>query len=165
MGSKLVKLLKWGVVLLAVSITTLLAVRAETGARFSLELWHTYVPHELTATEISKADWAAYLAAENTIFDEVRAEVTQTHRFALQSAPPRPALPARRLCLGRHQAAWSWHRAERPDRRRMGAMGRSDAPGGQRSAAAGRVISALASDDWVLQRWSARDEVRARRHE
>lgn len=78
MGSKLVKLLKWGVVVLAVSITTLLAVRAydsQTGP--PLELWHTYVPHELTATEISKADWAAYLAAENTIFDEVRAEVTQ----------------------------------------------------------------------------------------
>ena len=78
MGSKLVKLFKWAAVLLVVSITTLLAVRAydsQTGP--PLELWHTYVPHELTATEISKADWAAYLAAENRIFDEVRAEVTQ----------------------------------------------------------------------------------------
>ena len=41
-----------------------------------LELWHTVVPHELSAAQIDKADWKGYLDAERTLFDEVRAEVT-----------------------------------------------------------------------------------------
>ncbi len=40
-----------------------------------LQLWHTHVPHELSREEIRKADWAAYLAAENAVFAEVRTEV------------------------------------------------------------------------------------------
>jgi hypothetical protein len=41
-----------------------------------LELWHTYVPEEMSAEEIDRADWSQYLAAEQANFDEVRAEVT-----------------------------------------------------------------------------------------
>lgn len=41
-----------------------------------LELWHTFVPHELSAEQIDRSDWPAYLAAEQQAFDEVRREVT-----------------------------------------------------------------------------------------
>lgn len=42
-----------------------------------LEIWHTYIPDELTVDEMDGADWDTYLRSENKIFDEVRAEVTQ----------------------------------------------------------------------------------------
>ncbi len=77
MGSKAVKWLKWGAVVLAVALATLLAVRAYDSQRGPpLELWHTFVPHELSAMEIDKTDWAQYVAAEEKAFAEVRAEVT-----------------------------------------------------------------------------------------
>ena len=77
MRSQVVKLLKRGAVLLAVIALTLLAVRAFDSQRGPpLERWHTYIPRELTAVEIARADWTAYLAAEQAILDDVRAEVT-----------------------------------------------------------------------------------------
>src|SRR5207245_8738195 len=42
-----------------------------------LEPWHTYVPHELSAQAINRADWADYLKAEDAIFNAVRTDVTQ----------------------------------------------------------------------------------------
>jgi hypothetical protein len=45
-----------------VSLVTLLAYRAYESQRGPpLQLWHTHVPHELTAAEIDKADWKSYL--------------------------------------------------------------------------------------------------------
>jgi alpha-beta hydrolase superfamily lysophospholipase len=77
MKAKLAQLLKWVVALVGVSLATVLVVRAWDAQRGPpLELWHTFVPHEMTAAEIGKADWARYLAAEKKIFDEVRREVT-----------------------------------------------------------------------------------------
>nr|WP_243389734.1 alpha/beta hydrolase [Arboricoccus pini] len=40
-----------------------------------LEAWHLFVPTEMTAAEIDHADWAAYLTAEQRVFDEVRTNV------------------------------------------------------------------------------------------
>ncbi len=78
MRAKVVKLLKWGAVIVGVSLMTVLAVRAWEARRAPpLQVWHTHVPHELKAAEIAKADWAGYLAAEQAIFDDVRKEVTQ----------------------------------------------------------------------------------------
>ena len=77
MRAKAVRLVKWSAILLAVILLTVLVVRAYDSQRGPpLELWHTYVPHEMTAAEIGKADWTQYLAAEQKIFGEVRAEVT-----------------------------------------------------------------------------------------
>ncbi len=77
MKSKAIKLLKWAAALVGVSLLTVLAVRAWESQRGPpLELWHTYVPHELSAGEIAKAQWPQYLAAEQQIFDDVRREVT-----------------------------------------------------------------------------------------
>src|SRR5512137_1510456 len=78
MGLKAVRFLKWGAVVLAVALATLLAVRAYDSQRGPpLELWHTFVPHELSAMEIDKADWSQYMAAEEKAFAEVRTEVTE----------------------------------------------------------------------------------------
>src|SRR3546814_8410727 len=77
MRSKVLRLLKRGVVLLAAAVLTLVAVRIyDTQRGPPLELWHTYAPDELSAEEIETADWRRYLAIEQAIFDDVRAEVT-----------------------------------------------------------------------------------------
>jgi len=72
-----VKLLKWAVVLLALVLAGVLALRAWESQRGPpLQLWHTFVPHDLHASAIDKLDWKGYIAAENKLFDEVRNEVT-----------------------------------------------------------------------------------------
>lgn len=77
MGAKLLTWLRWGAVVIAVALVTLLAVRAWDVQRGPpLELWHTFIPHELSADEIDRADWKRYLAAEERAFAEVRTEVT-----------------------------------------------------------------------------------------
>src|SRR5690606_3929406 len=59
------------------SFVTLLAVRAYDSQRSPpLELWHTYVPHEMTTEQIEKSDWARYVAMEQRLFDGLRAAVT-----------------------------------------------------------------------------------------
>lgn len=42
----------------------------------SLQLWHTFVPHEMRASEIDKASWADYLKVEDNLFKEVKLNVT-----------------------------------------------------------------------------------------
>ena len=78
MRAKFTKLLKTVVLLFAVSVVTLLAIRAYDSQRGApLALWHTYAPHELTAQELATTNWDGYLAAERTIFESVRVNVTQ----------------------------------------------------------------------------------------
>ena len=78
MTSSVLKWLKRAVLVLVVALVTLLAVRAWDVHRGpDLESWHTCVPHELKGDDLAEADWAAYLAAEQRIFDEVRKEVTE----------------------------------------------------------------------------------------
>jgi alpha-beta hydrolase superfamily lysophospholipase len=77
MASKALKLLKWLGWALAGIALTVLAVRIYDSQRGApLELWHTFVPHELSAKEIDQSDWAKYLAAEERAFAEVRTQVT-----------------------------------------------------------------------------------------
>ena len=72
------KLAKRAVLVVAVVLATILGVRAWDSTRGApLEPWHTFVPQELTADELAKADWAAYVAAENAILEQVAAEVTR----------------------------------------------------------------------------------------
>src|SRR5262245_19805121 len=76
MTARLVRLLKRVLLLLVVVAASLLAVRAFDSQRGQpLQLWHTYVPHELNASQIDKADWASYLKAEEAAFREVRTQV------------------------------------------------------------------------------------------
>ncbi|HMR33565.1 MAG TPA: alpha/beta hydrolase [Geminicoccaceae bacterium] len=71
-------LLKRGGVLVVVALIVFLGVRIWDSRRgLPLEVWHTHVPTELTREELDRADWDDYLAAEQRIFDDIRAEVTQ----------------------------------------------------------------------------------------
>lgn len=73
-------IIKWSKRLAIVAATvllTLFAVRVyDTQSGPALEPWHTFVPHEMPAAELDKADWRAYLQAEDRVFAEVKAKVT-----------------------------------------------------------------------------------------
>jgi len=78
MRSMLIRWAKRLFALLAVVAVTFLAVRVwDTERGPPLHIWHTYVPHELSAKEIDAADWTQYLEAEARIFDALRREVSQ----------------------------------------------------------------------------------------
>ncbi|AUB82087.1 alpha/beta hydrolase [Candidatus Thiodictyon syntrophicum] len=78
MGSKLIKLLKVAALLILGGAVTFLGVRAFESQRGApLEPWHTFVPHELSADELERADWGRYLEAEKAIFEEIREHVTR----------------------------------------------------------------------------------------
>jgi alpha-beta hydrolase superfamily lysophospholipase len=71
------RFLKRAAVLLAAIVVTLTGVRIyDTQRGPPLELWHTYAPPELSADGLESADWRQYLTAEQTVFENVRAEVT-----------------------------------------------------------------------------------------
>lgn len=64
------------IALLAAAVLAFLAVRVRDTQRGPpLHVWHTYVPHELTAEELDSADWAKYLETEAKIFDDLRQRV------------------------------------------------------------------------------------------
>ena len=71
------KLFKRFLALTTVVALTLFAVRAYDSQRgMQLDVWHTYVPHELSVKELEAADWSAYLGAEEKIFLSLNANVT-----------------------------------------------------------------------------------------
>ena len=77
MTARLFRILRRVLVLLIVVAATLLVARAWDSQRGpDLEPWHTYVPHDMHAAEIDKADWASWLKAEEALFRGVRTEVT-----------------------------------------------------------------------------------------
>ncbi|MGL4860669.1 MAG: alpha/beta hydrolase, partial [Enterobacteriaceae bacterium] len=72
------KIIRYAILLLAVALVTFMSVRiydSQRGPR--LEVWHTYVPHELSQAALDKTDWSGYIAAENRVFDEVQSHVIQ----------------------------------------------------------------------------------------
>jgi len=72
------RFLKWALLTIAVVSIALLAYRSYQSLNGPpLRPWHTFVPHELSADEIDRADWSRYLAQENQIMETVRAEVSQ----------------------------------------------------------------------------------------
>ncbi|HXX12780.1 MAG TPA: alpha/beta hydrolase [Burkholderiales bacterium] len=78
MKTAIKRLVKWvsiAVFLAAAGFLGLQSYRALSGP--PLQPWHTFVPVELRASELDAADWSAYLAREASIFDSVRAEVSQ----------------------------------------------------------------------------------------
>ena len=94
MRSKVFSLLKWAVGLLVLAVLGLLAIRAYDAQRGPpLSRWHTYTPHDLTAKQIRKIEWAEYVKAENALFDEVRAKVSE-------KLEPEERIPANRYFDG-----------------------------------------------------------------
>ncbi|MBR0695528.1 carboxylesterase [Bradyrhizobium lablabi] len=76
--TKVLNWLKWTAIVLVVAALTLFAVRVYDVQRGpSLEVWHTYLPRELTVEALDRADWRGYLENEARIFEDVRAEVSQ----------------------------------------------------------------------------------------
>jgi len=72
------RILAWllvGALLVLVAGLGLRSYRALGGP--SLQAWHTHVPTELSASALDSADWTGYLAQEQAIFDDIRANVTQ----------------------------------------------------------------------------------------
>ena len=94
MLSWLTRWLKRAVVLAAAIFLTLLAARAfDTQRGPPLQLWHVYVPPELTQTELDRTDWVGFLAAEQAAFDAVRRQVTDR-------LEPEAQVPANRYFAG-----------------------------------------------------------------
>jgi len=78
MRAKIFRSVKIAGGLLGIALLTFFAVRIyDTQKGLPLEPWHTYVPHELHTEKLDAANWAQYLAAEATIFDDVQREVSQ----------------------------------------------------------------------------------------
>ena len=168
------RLVKWAALLIGVVALTLLGALAWNAQRGRpLELWHTFVPKEMHAEELDKADWAQYLKAEQTLFDEVRAEVTE-------KLPPKDRVPINRYFEGSPiypgHFARDWNRSYimEPDGPPLGAVvllhGLTDSPYSLRHIAEryrahgfvvvairmpghGTVPSGLTDIDW--QDWSA----------
>jgi alpha-beta hydrolase superfamily lysophospholipase len=94
---------------LALVLFTVLAVRAWDAWRSpALSLWHTEAPDELDASAIDAADWAAWLAAEDRAFDQVRTRVTD-------KLPAADRIPSNRFFVGSPlnmaKAARDWNRS------------------------------------------------------
>ncbi|MBP6734673.1 MAG: alpha/beta hydrolase [Chromatiaceae bacterium] len=73
--NRLLKRVLIGVVVVGGTLLALRSYRALSGP--SLHPWHTFVPTELREGELDAADWSRYQAREASIFDSVRAEVSQ----------------------------------------------------------------------------------------
>lgn len=82
----LIKWIKRIVILFLVFAIGALAVRIyDTQRGPQLQLWHTFVPHEMRAKDIDNATWADYLKAEDGIFKEVRQNVTDKLDVSVQT--------------------------------------------------------------------------------
>lgn len=70
--------LAWTLVLLLLIVVVLLGVRvAGLSSLPELESWHRVVPDELGAAAIDDSDWAAYLAAEARLFEQLQRKVIE----------------------------------------------------------------------------------------
>ena len=79
--SRLKKASKLVLIVIAVATLTFFAVRIYDSRQMApLERWHKHVPVELTVSEMDAGDWAAFLKAEDRIFQTMRAEVTESSR-------------------------------------------------------------------------------------
>ncbi len=77
MKATAVKVLKRVLVAVVTLFVVIFAWRAYDALRAPhLARWHTFVPHEASAGQIAKLDWAGYLDIEKKLFEEVRTEVT-----------------------------------------------------------------------------------------
>jgi alpha-beta hydrolase superfamily lysophospholipase len=71
------KLLRTAIVLSGAVVLTFLLYRIYNSQRGDpLELWHTFVPHEMSVKELDAADWNGYLAAEEQTFRSVHDQIT-----------------------------------------------------------------------------------------
>ncbi|MFK8252637.1 alpha/beta hydrolase [Ancylobacter terrae] len=78
MRACLLKIVKWTAIIATACLLTFLGVRIyDTQRGLPLELWHTYVPEEMSIADLDRGGWGDYLKAEDAAFAGVRAEVTE----------------------------------------------------------------------------------------
>jgi alpha-beta hydrolase superfamily lysophospholipase len=119
-------------VLALVSLLTLLAVRIfDTQRGPPLELWHTYAPHELTGSQLRDAGWQDYLAAEQSLFEAVRTQVTERLEESAR-VPANRYFDGSPLYPGRFATDWNRSFVLEPDGEPVGAAvflhGLTDSP-------------------------------------
>lgn len=75
--------MKWVTWLKRIVLSLLLSIVGALGLRLydiqrgpELQLWHTWVPHEMDVDEIDNVDWNDYINKENALFSEVKRQVT-----------------------------------------------------------------------------------------
>jgi alpha-beta hydrolase superfamily lysophospholipase len=139
MRSRVLSLLKRTAVLLAVIAITLIAVRIyDTQRGPPLELWHTYVPPELSVDELDNADWSRYLTAEQALFDDVRAKITAKLDLE-ERIPVNRYFEGSPVYPGRFEQDWNRSYVLEPESAPVGAAvflhGLTDAPYSQRHIA------------------------------
>jgi alpha-beta hydrolase superfamily lysophospholipase len=120
------------VVLVLVVLATVFAVRAYDARNGPpLQLWQTYVPHELPVAEMDRASWADYMKAEDAIFAGVRQEVTDK-LGAAERIPSNRYFDGSPLYPGRFKQDWNRSFVLEPEGRPLGAVvllhGLTDAP-------------------------------------
>lgn len=94
MNSRAVQALKSLLLVLTAVAVTLVVVRAWQSQRGPpLEPWHTFVPDELRAPALDRANWSEFLEAEKRVFESVRENVTQR-------LPPEDRVPLNRYFEG-----------------------------------------------------------------
>jgi alpha-beta hydrolase superfamily lysophospholipase len=177
-------LAKRGAAVVVLGLLLFMALRVwESQRGLPLEVWHTHVPTELTEEELDAADWPRYLAAEQTIFDDLRSEVTQR-------LEPEDRIPVNRyfegspVYTGHFRDDWNRSHVLEPDGPPEGAAvllhGLTDAPYSQRHVgelyrdhgfvsiiprlpAHGTVPAALTDVEWESWRAATRLAVREAR--
>jgi alpha-beta hydrolase superfamily lysophospholipase len=117
---------------LVVIATGLLAVRAWVAQRGpELQLWHTFVPRELTVEQLDKADWNAYLKHEDALFEEVGKQVTDRLPAAAR-VPSNRYFEGSPIYPGHFEHDWNRSYVMRPEGQPVGAVvllhGLTDSP-------------------------------------
>jgi len=73
----LIKIGKWTAIVVLVFLVSLLGIRAwDSQQGDPLAPWQTFVPDELSPSQLDATDWQGYLAAEQRAMDEVKTDVT-----------------------------------------------------------------------------------------
>lgn len=124
--------IKWGLATILVCLSAFLGIRAYVAwTSPPLALWHTFVPQELTVSEMDSLGWKDYLQREERLFDDVRREVTD-------KLPPEARVQSNRYYSGARiypqSFAENWNRSYEmiPEGKAVGAVvllhGLTDAP-------------------------------------
>lgn len=78
MGGKFYSITKQLLIWMSAFLISLLAMRVyQIQSAPSLQLWHKYVPQELSIEELEQSDWEDYLQQEERIFEDVRVNVVE----------------------------------------------------------------------------------------
>jgi alpha-beta hydrolase superfamily lysophospholipase len=130
--SKLKTSAKWLLVSAVVATITFFAVRTfDIRHMPPLELWHTYVPHEPSISSMDAGNWAGYLKAEEVIFNDLRAKVSDKLP-AKARTPLNRYYPDSLIFPGRYNQDWNRSYTMEPAGKPLGAVvllhGLTDSP-------------------------------------